>query len=159
MSPFAAAERGYIDEVIMPHSTRRRVARALRLLRGKELANPWKKHRQYSAVSGRSVRARDRQRLPHASDDATSDACAPHLDIDDDVLQAGKGAGLQREREDGGEDPLRPRSHSANQCKTTCPAHRGPGGAILRNGWYVFPSRGGIVTKEMVDAPSWRRLI
>ena len=44
MSPFAAAERGYIDEVIMPHSTRRRVARALRLLRGKELANPWKKH-------------------------------------------------------------------------------------------------------------------
>ena len=44
MSPFAAAERGYIDDVIMPHSTRRRVARALRLLRGKELANPWKKH-------------------------------------------------------------------------------------------------------------------
>ena len=44
MSPFAAAERGYIDEVIMPHSTRRRIARALRLLRGKELANPWKKH-------------------------------------------------------------------------------------------------------------------
>ena len=44
MSPFVAAERGYIDEVIMPHSTRRRIARALRLLRGKELANPWKKH-------------------------------------------------------------------------------------------------------------------
>ena len=44
MSPFVAAERGYIDEVIMPHSTRRRVARALRLLRGKELDNPWKKH-------------------------------------------------------------------------------------------------------------------
>src|SRR5690349_20493145 len=44
MSPFAAAERGYIDDVIMPHSTRLRVARALRLLRGQELANPWKKH-------------------------------------------------------------------------------------------------------------------
>jgi propionyl-CoA carboxylase beta chain len=44
MSPFIAAERGYIDEVIMPHSTRRRVARALKLLRGKELTNPWKKH-------------------------------------------------------------------------------------------------------------------
>jgi len=44
MSPFVAAERGYIDEVIMPHSTRRRVARALRLLRGKVLENPWKKH-------------------------------------------------------------------------------------------------------------------
>ncbi len=44
MSPFVAAERGYIDEVIMPHATRRRVARALRLLRGKQLENPWKKH-------------------------------------------------------------------------------------------------------------------
>ena len=44
LSPFVAAERGYIDEVIMPHSTRRRVARGLRLLRNKELTNPWKKH-------------------------------------------------------------------------------------------------------------------
>ena len=43
-NPFVAAERGYIDEVIMPHSTRRRVARALRLLRDKSLENPWKKH-------------------------------------------------------------------------------------------------------------------
>jgi acetyl-CoA carboxylase carboxyltransferase component len=39
-----AAERGYVDEVIMPHSTRRRVARALRMLRNKDLENPWKKH-------------------------------------------------------------------------------------------------------------------
>ena len=44
LSPFVAAERGYIDEVIMPHSTRRRIARGLRLLRNKELDNPWKKH-------------------------------------------------------------------------------------------------------------------
>jgi propionyl-CoA carboxylase beta chain len=44
LNPFVAAERGYIDDVIMPHSTRRRVARALRLLRTKKLANPWKKH-------------------------------------------------------------------------------------------------------------------
>ena len=44
LSPFVAAERGYIDEVIMPHSTRRRVARALRFLRNKDLTNPWKKH-------------------------------------------------------------------------------------------------------------------
>lgn len=44
LSPFVAAERGYIDEVIMPHSTRRRIARALALLRHKELENPWKKH-------------------------------------------------------------------------------------------------------------------
>jgi propionyl-CoA carboxylase beta chain len=39
-----AAERGYIDEVIMPHSTRRRVARALQMLRNKHVENPWKKH-------------------------------------------------------------------------------------------------------------------
>lgn len=44
MSPFVAAERGYIDEVIMPHSTRRRVARALAMLRTKESEQPWKKH-------------------------------------------------------------------------------------------------------------------
>jgi propionyl-CoA carboxylase beta chain len=44
MSPFVAAERGYVDEVIMPHATRRRVARALALLRRKQLSNPWKKH-------------------------------------------------------------------------------------------------------------------
>ena len=44
LNPFVAAERGYIDEVIMPHSTRVRIARALALLRHKELENPWKKH-------------------------------------------------------------------------------------------------------------------
>ncbi len=43
-NPFVAASRGYIDEVIMPHSTRRRIALGLRKLRGKQLANPWKKH-------------------------------------------------------------------------------------------------------------------
>jgi propionyl-CoA carboxylase beta chain len=43
-NPFVAAERGFIDEVIMPHSTRRRVARAFASLRGKKLTNPWKKH-------------------------------------------------------------------------------------------------------------------
>ena len=44
MSPFVAPERGYIDEVIMPHSTRRRVTRALAMLRSKAVEQPWKKH-------------------------------------------------------------------------------------------------------------------
>jgi propionyl-CoA carboxylase beta chain len=44
MSPFVAAERGYVDEVIMPHSTRRRIARALAMLRSKASERPWKKH-------------------------------------------------------------------------------------------------------------------
>ncbi len=43
-NPFRAAERGFIDEVIMPQSTRRRVARAFASLRTKSLSNPWKKH-------------------------------------------------------------------------------------------------------------------
>ncbi|MEL7149646.1 MAG: acyl-CoA carboxylase subunit beta [Pseudomonadota bacterium] len=43
-NPFRAAERGFIDEVIMPQSTRRRVARAFASLRSKSLKNPWKKH-------------------------------------------------------------------------------------------------------------------
>lgn len=43
-NPFVAAERGFIDEVILPHSTRRRVSRAFASLRGKSLKNPWKKH-------------------------------------------------------------------------------------------------------------------
>jgi propionyl-CoA carboxylase beta chain len=39
-----AASRGYIDDVIMPHGTRRRIIRALASLKSKTLANPWKKH-------------------------------------------------------------------------------------------------------------------
>ncbi|SNT72565.1 acyl-CoA carboxylase subunit beta [Paracoccus seriniphilus] len=43
-NPFVAAEKGFIDEVIQPRSTRRRVARAFASLRSKKLSNPWKKH-------------------------------------------------------------------------------------------------------------------
>lgn len=43
-NPFVAAKRGYIDDVIMPHSTRKRVIGALRSLKNKQLENPWKKH-------------------------------------------------------------------------------------------------------------------
>jgi propionyl-CoA carboxylase beta chain len=44
LSPFVAAERGYIDDVIMPHATRARVARALAMLREKRLEMPARKH-------------------------------------------------------------------------------------------------------------------
>ncbi|MEQ9693826.1 acyl-CoA carboxylase subunit beta [Shimia sp. SDUM112013] len=43
-NPFVAAERGFIDEVIMPHSTRKRVSRAFAMLRNKSQKMPWKKH-------------------------------------------------------------------------------------------------------------------
>ena len=43
-NPFVAASRGYIDEVIYPHSTRKRIALGLRKLANKSIENPWKKH-------------------------------------------------------------------------------------------------------------------
>ncbi|WP_425283236.1 carboxyl transferase domain-containing protein [Methyloceanibacter methanicus] len=43
-NPFVAAERGYIDEVIMPQGTRMRICRGLQMLRNKHVENPWKKH-------------------------------------------------------------------------------------------------------------------
>jgi propionyl-CoA carboxylase beta chain len=43
-NPFVASSRGYVDDVIMPHNTRARIARSLRMLANKELENPWRKH-------------------------------------------------------------------------------------------------------------------
>ncbi|MEI9993909.1 MAG: acyl-CoA carboxylase subunit beta [Rhizomicrobium sp.] len=44
LNPFVAASRGYIDDVIRPHSTRWRIARSLRMLKNKQVAQIWKKH-------------------------------------------------------------------------------------------------------------------
>ena len=44
LSPFVAAERGYIDQVIYPHSTRETIIRVMRLLRTKRETLPPKKH-------------------------------------------------------------------------------------------------------------------
>ena len=43
-NPFIAASRGYIDDVIAPHATRKRICRSLAMLRDKRLENPWRKH-------------------------------------------------------------------------------------------------------------------
>ncbi|KAB2641171.1 MAG: acyl-CoA carboxylase subunit beta [Verrucomicrobia bacterium] len=43
-NPFIAGRRGYIDDVIMPHETRKRICRSLAMLRNKRLENPWRKH-------------------------------------------------------------------------------------------------------------------
>jgi len=43
-NPFVAASRGFIDDVILPRDTRRRLCRVLAMLRDKSIANPWKKH-------------------------------------------------------------------------------------------------------------------
>jgi propionyl-CoA carboxylase beta chain len=43
-NPYVAAEHGFIDEVIEPSTTRPKLIRALRLLKGKRDVNPAKKH-------------------------------------------------------------------------------------------------------------------
>ncbi len=43
-NPFVAAERGFIDDVIQPHETRKRICRSLAMLKDKKLENPWRKH-------------------------------------------------------------------------------------------------------------------
>jgi propionyl-CoA carboxylase beta chain len=43
-NPFIAGSRGFIDDVIMPHETRRRICRSLAMLKHKRLENPWRKH-------------------------------------------------------------------------------------------------------------------
>jgi propionyl-CoA carboxylase beta chain len=43
-NPFVAGARGYIDDVIQPHETRKRICRSLTMLRAKKLENPWRKH-------------------------------------------------------------------------------------------------------------------
>jgi len=43
-NPFVAGARGFIDDIIMPHNTRFRIIKSLRMLKNKELSNPWKKH-------------------------------------------------------------------------------------------------------------------
>ncbi len=43
-NPFAAAQRGYIDDIIEPPATRQHIVQALQWLAEKQLTNPWKKH-------------------------------------------------------------------------------------------------------------------
>ena len=43
-NPFVAASRGFVDDVIRPHNTRKRICRSLAMLADKQLDNPWKKH-------------------------------------------------------------------------------------------------------------------
>jgi propionyl-CoA carboxylase beta chain len=43
-NPFVAGARGYVDDVIQPHETRKRICRSLAMLKNKKLENPWRKH-------------------------------------------------------------------------------------------------------------------
>ena len=43
-SPFKAAERGYIDQIIEPKTTRPQIISALKILQNKSVAKPYRKH-------------------------------------------------------------------------------------------------------------------
>lgn len=43
-NPYRAAERGYIDDIIMPSETRKYINRALDVLEKKEVVRPWRKY-------------------------------------------------------------------------------------------------------------------
>ena len=43
-NPFVAGARGFIDDVILPHETRKRICRSLVMLKDKKIENPWRKH-------------------------------------------------------------------------------------------------------------------
>jgi propionyl-CoA carboxylase beta chain len=43
-NPFVAGARGFIDDVIQPHETRKRICRSLQMLKNKQMENPWRKH-------------------------------------------------------------------------------------------------------------------
>ena len=59
-NPFIAAKRGFVDDVIMPHGTRRRVAHSLRWLANKKTAEPVEEAREHSAVAKRAKSWRPR---------------------------------------------------------------------------------------------------
>ncbi len=43
-NPYCAAERGYVDDVIMPSETRKYINRSLDMLSNKQVARPWRKY-------------------------------------------------------------------------------------------------------------------
>jgi hypothetical protein len=72
------------------------------------------------------------------------------LDIDDDVLIAAKE--LAKARKSTAGEVISDLVRKALTVPTSPAAATGPGGTILKNGWYVLPSRGGPpVTSELVQ--------
>jgi propionyl-CoA carboxylase beta chain len=43
-NPMVAAQRGFVDDIIDPASTRQRLCEDLEILRTKEVTRPWRKH-------------------------------------------------------------------------------------------------------------------
>ena len=43
-NPLRAAQRGFVDDIIDPRTTRRRVIEEFKMLENKKQSNPWRKH-------------------------------------------------------------------------------------------------------------------
>jgi hypothetical protein len=72
------------------------------------------------------------------------------LDIDDDVLEAAKE--LAKARKSTAGEVISGLARKALTTTAEPPSSTGPAGAVLKNGWYVLPSRGGPpVTNELVQ--------
>ena len=81
------------------------------------------------------------------------------LDIDDDVLAAAKE--LAKSRNSTAGEVISELARKALTAPVATSRSAGPAGAILKNGWYVLPSRGGPpVTSELVqrllDEADWQ---
>ena len=70
------------------------------------------------------------------------------LDIDDDILQAAKELG-RAERKPAGK-VLSDLARKALTVPSESGEPNGPAGTILKDGWYVLPKRGNVVTSELV---------
>ena len=70
-NPFVAGARGYIDDVIQPHETRKRICRSLAMLRDKKLDDPWRKHGtsrcENARCDGLVLHAAGDRMVPHAA--------------------------------------------------------------------------------------------
>ena len=71
------------------------------------------------------------------------------LDIDDDVLQAAKELGRAEKKTAG--QVLSDLARKALTAPTESRGAKGPAGSVLKDGWFVLPQRGGIVTAELVQ--------
>lgn len=98
-------------------------------------ATTWRPQQRSVLVAGRDLQAYTRN-------------VQTTLDIDDDILQAVKELALREGKTAG--KMLSDLARSGFNLGKDTALGPGPGGARLENGWLVLPSRGGIVTNEMV---------
>ena len=82
------------------------------------------------------------------------------LDIDDDILAAAKELAKTRKSTAGEVISELARKGLTTPEAVPSASSRGPAGSILRNGWYVLPSRGGPpvtteLVKRLLDEADW----